>query len=93
MRGFSSSGFGGFFGKADIYTRERKKNKRILWIVKAEREVFKGRERKHEKDQWRFSHRKEVFPGMFTVDPSLIPIILLMYEFSLDFESRFDARG
>ena len=53
MRGFSSSGFGGFFGKADIYTRERKKNKRILWIVKAEREVFKGRGRKHEKDQWK----------------------------------------
>ena len=82
-----------FFGKADIYTRERKKNKRILWIVKAEREVFKGRERKHGKDQWRFSHRKEVFPGMFIIDPSLIPIILLMYEFSLDFESRLDARG
>ena len=65
----------------------------FLGIVRAEREGFKGRGRKHGKDQWRFSHRKEVFPGMFTVDPSLIPIILLMYEFSLDFESRFDARG
>nr|CAN80798.1 hypothetical protein VITISV_019808 [Vitis vinifera] len=41
-----------------------KKNRRILWIVRAEREVFKGRERKHEKDQWRFSHRKEVFPAI-----------------------------
>ena len=45
------------------------------------------------KNQWRFSHRKEVFPGMFTVDPFLIPIILLMYEFLLDSESRLDARG
>ena len=62
--------------------------------MRAEREVFKGRERKHEKDQWRFSHRKEVFPSMFTVDSFLIPIIFfVMYEFSLDFESRLDARG
>ena len=70
-----------------------RKTGRILWIVRAEREVFKERGRKHGKNQWRFSHRKKVFPGMFTIDPSLIPIILFMYEFSLDFESRLDARG
>ena len=34
-----------------------------------------------------------MFPGMFAVDPFLIPIILLIYEFSLDFESRLDAKG
>ena len=61
--------------------------------MRAEREVFKGRGRKQKKDQWRFSHRKEVFPGMFTVDPFLISIILLVYESSLGFESRLDARG
>ena len=70
-----------------------KKNRRILWIVRAEREVFKGRGRKQKKDQRRFSHQKEVFPGMFTVDPFLISIILLMYEFSLDFESCSNAKG
>ena len=45
-------------------------------------------------NQWRFFHWKEVFPGMFTIDSFLILIILfVIYEFSLDFESRLDARG
>ena len=35
-----------------------------------------------------------MFPSMFTVDSFLILIILfVMYEFSLDFESRLDAKG
>ena len=76
---------------------------RILWDCEGRergcqgkrKEARKRRVRKYEntKTSGDFFHRKQVFPGMFTVDPFLIPIILLMYESSLGFESRLDARG
>ena len=87
-----------------IYIRERGRRRRGFCDCQKGRErSFQGKMKEARKrpvgkiweykKQWRFSHRKEVFPGMFTIDPFLIPIILLMYEFSLNFESRSDARG
>ena len=54
MRGFSSSRFGGFFGgKTDRYREERPADwGGYFFIVKGRERVFKGRGRKHGKDQW-----------------------------------------
>ena len=53
MRGFFSSRFGGSLLERLIYIRERgRKMRGFFGIVRAGREVVKGRGRKHGKDQW-----------------------------------------